>query len=303
MSEVWSIAIYRGASPWTLSPTGVVLSGRDVTDIDAASVADPFLIHRDGRWFLFFEVIPRGNHRGGVIAVAESEDAVHWRYGGVVLREPFHLSYPHVFDWEGAMYMTPENSSAIRLYRAAGFPGAWIHAADLLSIEGADPTPFRYDGRWWLFTYIGPDTLRLFFSEELLGPYREHPSSPIVVDDARARPAGRVIVHDGSPIRFAQVGRPTYGTAVRAFRITELTASSYREEEAVAVPLLTASGIGWNANGMHHVDAHLLPDGTWIAAVDGKREEAASDIELQSRLIAASLNHQQGARSEVVKPR
>lgn len=270
MPDVWSVAIYRGSSPLTLSPTGVVITGSDVTDIDAASVADPFLVHRDGRWFLFFEAIPRANHRGGVIAVAESEDTVHWHYRGVVLREPFHLSYPHVFEFEGEMYMTPENAFGIRLYRATDFPRCWVYVADLLTIEGADPTPFRFEGRWWLFVYVGPDTLCLFFSDALTGPYREHPSSPIVADDTRARAAGRVVIHDGAPLRFAQVGRPSYGTAVRAFRITELTPTSYREEEATDTPILIASGTGWNANGMHHVDAQQLEDGTWIGAVDGR---------------------------------
>src|ERR1043166_639681 len=104
MQDVWSIAIYRGPSPLALSPTGVALTGADVTDLDAASVADPFLLRRHGRWFLFFEVIPRANHRGGVLAVSESAEAIHWPYGGVVLREPFHLSYPHVFEWEGETY-------------------------------------------------------------------------------------------------------------------------------------------------------------------------------------------------------
>src|SRR5258706_7883712 len=174
MSDVWSIAIYRGASPLTLSPTGVVITGRDVTDVDAVSVADPFLLRRGGRWFLFFEVIPRTNHRGGVIAFAESEDAIHWRYGGVVLREAFHLSYPHVFEWEGETYMTPENAFGVRLYRCARFPTDWTYAGDLLSIEGADPTLFRFEGRWWLFVCVGTDTLRLVYSDELMGQYREH---------------------------------------------------------------------------------------------------------------------------------
>jgi hypothetical protein len=166
--------------------------------------------------------------------------------------------------------MTPESAHGVRLYRCVRFPTDWRYAGDLLSIEGADPTLFWYERRWYLFVYNGPDTLRLFVSDKLTGSYREHPSSPIVADDTRARPAGRVIVHDGVPLRFAQVGHPSYGTAVRAFRITELTPTSYREEEATLAPILTASGAGWNANGMHHIDAHRLEDGTWIGAVDGR---------------------------------
>jgi len=270
MRDVWSIAIYRGVSPLELSPTGVVITGDFVTDVDAASVADPFLLRRDGHWFLFFEVIPCANHRGGVIAVAESDDAIHWRYGGVVLRETFHLSYPHVFEWKGETYMTPENENGVRLYRCSSFPNDWTYAGDLLSIDAADPTPFRFENRWWLFVCTPRYTLRLFFSESLTGPYREHPASPLTSDETCARPAGRVVM----PLRFVQVGRPSYGSAVRAFRITELTTSSYRDEEISLSPILTASGVGWNANGMHHVDAQQLEDGTWIAAVDGKHQSA-----------------------------
>jgi hypothetical protein len=270
MPEAWSIAIYRGPSPLALTPTGSMITGGDVSDVDAASVADPFLIRRDGRWFLFFEVIPRDNYRGGVIAMAESDDAIAWRYRGVVLREPFHLSYPHVFEWQGRTYMTPENANGVRLYRAADFPHRWTYVQDLLTIEGADPTLFRFEKRWWLFVNTGRDALHLFRSDELTGPYREHPSSPVVTDDTCARPAGRVVIHDGSPLRFAQVGRPAYGTAVRAFRITGLTPDTYHEEEAASAPILSPTGSGWNANGMHHVDTQRLEDGTWIAAVDGR---------------------------------
>jgi len=270
MDEAWSIAIYRGASPLMLAPTGVVITGRDVTDVDAASVADPFLMSRGGRWFLFFEIIPRQNHRGGVIGVAESDDAVQWRYGGVVLREAFHLSYPSVFEWEGEIYMTPENAHGVRLYRGADFPRSWAYIRNLLTIDGADPTLFRFEERWWLFVHVAPNLLRLFFADDLLGTFHEHPTSPIVADDTCARPAGRVVMYDGMPLRFAQVGQPSYGAAVRAFRITELTTTSYREIEAAAGPILIGSGAGWNANGMHHVDAHQLDVGSWIAAVDGR---------------------------------
>ena len=60
-----------------------------------------------------------------------------------------------------------------------------------------------------------------------------------------------------------------YGSQVRAFEVSELTTTSYVEREHAQSPVLTASGNGWNRLGMHHVDPHLLPDGSWIAAVDG----------------------------------
>jgi hypothetical protein len=36
-------------------------------------------------------------------------------------------------------------------------------------------------------------------------------------------------------------------------------------------PILEATGSGWNATGMHYVDAIEVETGRWLAAVDGAR--------------------------------
>jgi hypothetical protein len=56
---------------------------------------------------------------------------------------------------------------------------------------------------------------------------------------------------------------------VVAFEITTLTTTDYREMP-VEKPLVSATGAGWNSAAMHHIDAHRLPDGKWIAAVDAR---------------------------------
>ena len=68
--------------------------------------------------------------------------------------------------------------------------------------------------------------------------------------------------------RLAQDCYPTYGSQVSAFEVTEISKTSYAEK-IVEGPLVKASGKGWNAQGMHHVDAFELSSGSWIAAVDG----------------------------------
>jgi hypothetical protein len=73
-----------------------------------------------------------------------------------------------------------------------------------------------------------------------------------------------------SGTRFAQDAFPAYGSRVRAFEILDLDAGHYREREVRnGRPILKGCGFGWNADGMHHVDAHELNDGSWIACVDG----------------------------------
>ena len=136
-------------------------------------------------------------------------------------------------------------------------------------------TIFRFNDRWWLLTdlarppyYAG--ILRLFSAESLMGPWVEHPKSPVVDGNPHiARPAGRVLVVDGKVIRHAQDCDPIYGSQVRAFEITDLTTTSYHEREVDTNPILTASGAGWNQSGMHHIDPHPVEGGKWIACVDG----------------------------------
>ena len=114
------------------------------------------------------------------------------------------------------------------------------------------------------------DTLRLYYATDLIGPWHEHPASPVMVQNPHiARPAGRVLVDDGHIIRYTQDCYPVYGTQVRAFEVTELTTTRYHEQALADWPVLTGSGVGWNASGMHHLDPHRLPDQSWSACVDG----------------------------------
>jgi hypothetical protein len=276
----WSIGFYSGETPFSIGPaSGVenpVITAGIVTDLPAEFVADPFLVREGGRWFLFFEIMP-ANAKEGVIGLAESEDGLAWSYRGVVLQEAFHLSYPHVFRWGRDYYMTPETLGAhqIRLYRAASFPDRWEHIADLVPGRHADPTVFEADGGWWMFSCTPPGehmTLRLYYADTPMGPWHEHPRSPIVSNDRRiARPAGRVVAWSGGLVRFTQDCEAYYGVQVRAFLITRLTRSEYREEPLQPNPVVgPAGGHGWNRRGMHHVDAIPLPSGGWFAAVDAR---------------------------------
>jgi beta-xylosidase len=275
---MWSISIYNGDSPFTLKPLypTPVLTKDHITDIPADFVADPFMLQNEGRWYMFMEVM-NAEMKKGEVGLATSYDGLNWTYQQIVLNERFHLSYPYVFKFENEFFMLPETlgAGAVCLYKAGEFPSRWSCVARLLEGRFADPSLFHYNDRWWLFVCSTPyqhDTLRLYFANALTGPWSEHPKSPIVSNDKRrARPAGRVIEFNNRLIRFAQDCVPQYGSSVRAFEIRELTANSYTEVEIEHSPILKASGNGWNASGMHHIDAHRLQDAQWLACVDGTR--------------------------------
>ncbi len=276
--DPWSIGIYEGDSPLRLFPHGgvsnPVLTCRDVSDVAASFIADPFMISAAGGWYMFFEVLNKQSGKGE-IGLAQSRDGLSWAYQKIVLAEPFHLSYPYILKWRDDYYLIPETlgAGAVRLYKAASFPFSWVHVADLIEGACADPSIVRFKGRWWMFTCTTPSehhTLRLYCADELRGEWFEHPSSPIVVADARrARPAGRIVAYNNRIIRYAQDCYPRYGTNVRAFEVNELTTATYTERESEDSPVLTATGRGWNGRGMHHLDPHLTSNGRWLACVDG----------------------------------
>lgn len=285
LEKQWSIGMYAGPSPFELHATNTVLnpvfSASDVTDVPAKFVADPFMIKKDSTWYMFFEIL-NANTRRGEIGFARSRDALHWTYGRSVLVEPFHLSYPYVFAVENQYYMIPESGAAraIRLYKAEDFPTQWMFVATLVSGSTfADSSIVQHDGRWFLFTETRPyvnDTLGLYFADALDGPWREHPKSPIVANNPHiSRPAGRILASNGKLFRYAQDDSPNYGTQVFAFEITDLTTTTYEERPVSAFPILAPSGKGWNAKGMHQVDAHPLDDNDWIACVDGAQRNWA----------------------------
>ena len=276
--HLWSIGIYKGPSPVSMAPApGIknpVLTRDDVTDVVALFVADPFMIKVGDTWYMFFEVYNRKTH--AEIGVATSRDGFHWQYQQIVLSEPYHLSYPYVFEWNGDHYMIPESSATreIRLYRARRFPDQWEHVTTLMEGRAfADSSIVHHNDRWWLFTESSQgrfDTLRLFSAKDLMGPWERHPCSPIIEWNPNdARPAGRILTLPGCLIRFAQGCSPNYGTDVHAFEITDLTPTSYRERPIAQSSIVGPTGRGWNAGGMHHVDAHQLDDAQWMACVDG----------------------------------
>ena len=79
--------------------------------------------------------------------------------------------------------MIPETNEqkTIRLYKATAFPFKWKFEAILMNgLQFTDPTIFKYDNTWWLFAETDPKgdgTLRLYHSDEIQGPWKEHPES------------------------------------------------------------------------------------------------------------------------------
>lgn len=277
--NVWSIAMYEGGTPFELErlTKSVLLTADDVTDVPARFVADPFMIEHEGRWYMFFEVLNRDTNQGD-IGLASSLNAGKWIYHQIVLDEPFHLSYPFVFAWEGKVYLVPETVAAgsVRVYESTQFPSRWKLKQELIpDVALADPTLFEHEGTWWMFGGKSGthDELRLFYADTPFSKWQEHPQSPLIQGDAnRARPGGRVVMVNGQLWRVTQDCDPRYGNALRAYPIVKLSRTEYAEDPTNMKTLLEGTGQDWNAAGMHHADLWRMESGGWRACVDGHQK-------------------------------
>jgi len=277
-SITWSIGIYRVHDILTMniSNDGInnpVITKDDVTDMDAGFVADPFLIKFQTKFYMFFEVW-NGRTKQGDISFSSSIDGFNWTYGGKVLDLDTHISYPQVFEWKGEYYMVPESgdSGRVMLFTTSSFPYNW--ELDTILLKGRnfkDPTLFHHLDTWYMFTSnTGGKNLDLFFSENLRGPWIEHPMSPLRKNDPDfCRPGGRIININGKIIRIAQDDYPSYGNQLWAFEIEELTRSEYKEKQLSEKPILTGYE-NWNFGGVHQLDILEIKEREWLACIDGK---------------------------------
>jgi hypothetical protein len=212
--------------------------------------ADPFLFRRDGRRFIFFEDYDWSRRRA-VICYAEIEEGGRLSAPRLALSQDCHLSYPLVFEKDGAVYMLPETAGrrTVEVYRATRFPDEWALDRVLLSdVAATDATLLSHEGRLWLFVAIAVDggrpvdELCLFSSDSLEGEWEPHPMNPVVSDVRCARPAGRVFARDGDLIRPAQDCSRSYGARLVFNRIEALSPTDYRERPIGAIEPAIDSG-------------------------------------------------------------
>ncbi|MGZ2410842.1 hypothetical protein ACUXST_000239 [Sphingomonas sp. F9_3S_D5_B_2] len=229
----WSVAFTRQSWQESSFQEGII-----VPSPPGSFMADPFTIAVDGVHYIFVEEFPYQG-RKGVIAAYKLDGDRPERIG-VVLEEPYHLSFPFLFRHAGGIYMVPEGGAGrfVKLYKATNFPTEWAEVKVLMAdVPAVDTIVFEHEGRWWMFTSIQGDgpglnnaELHAFHAADPLGEWTPHAANPIVMDAARGRNGGFVRQPDGTPCRVAQVsGFTFYGAGSAVYRIDELTPDTYRE--------------------------------------------------------------------------
>ena len=217
--------------------------------------ADPFPLAWKGRDYLFFEDLDHKTNKG-IISMVAFDDAGRPGPATPVLEEPWHLSYPFLIEWGGDIWMIPESSTNrdIAIYRAVDFPLKWERHAVLVSgVEAADATIVEHDGLLWMFAVVRDgvggysDTLSIWSSSDLFGPWRPHAKNPVLVDDRAARPAGNMMRRDGVLYRPVQDCRRAYGAALSFMRVTRLDHDGFVQEREGTI----SAGASWPGSRLH----------------------------------------------------
>lgn len=228
------------------SPLGAISAGPIVVKPPPDRYwADPFAMRRNGKCYIFFEEYVYATRRGVIsyIELGGLDDAKRLTnpVSRCVIDEPFHLSYPFLFDYHGDVFMIPESSAnrTIDIWQATDFPIGWQKHKTLFEGIGAtDTSLLEWNGKWWLFTNIDRNgmndhrnELHIFYADDPLdGPWRAHALNPVFIDARKARMAGGFLKgSDGRPIRCGQVQSKRYGEAVAYNVVSELSPTRYAE--------------------------------------------------------------------------
>jgi hypothetical protein len=234
--------------------------------------ADPFPLVWEGRTWLFFEDFDHRCGKGRISAIAFGHNGPE---GDVfpVLEEPWHLSFPYVFEHGEALWLLPEsaNNRTVSLYRADIFPTRWVKEADLLvGIEASDSIIVFFEGRFWMFTTVPhadpsrSDKLLLFHAQSLLGPWSPHSGNPVLVDGRSARSAGAMVVRNGGLWRAVQDCERRYGAAVGLAEVMRLNEDCF-EQKVLTVIRPGRHWRGWRLHTLNRAGSLECIDGSAIA--------------------------------------
>lgn len=272
--DLWSIAVYRyerledlfACQPGLLAHFHGETGFRVSKDYEAV-VADPFLFPYAESLYLFYEV-KTDHHHGTIHAKSMAKDG-SWQYHGLVLEEPFHLSYPQVFALGTRIFMLPEaaQSGTVRLYESVEFPNRWHHCATLIDSPLRDPTLLAIEDDGFIIVATTPDyRLKFYHSNTIYGPFAD--KNLVITHDPRfARGAGGILNVNGQLLRPVQDCSISYGKSIGFQLITEFSKSTWLEHHSglnLFFPLAE-----WRSRGSHHISCANFGSSVFVA-IDGR---------------------------------
>ncbi len=204
--------------------------------------ADPILYKFDNEIYMFYEAYNKKKKCGEIgVASVINNKLVNKK---IIISEPFHMSYPFVFNYNNKVYMIPETSSVkkLLLYEAINFPSEWKLSKVLMdNMELSDATILKYEDKIYIFvskllsTIPYRDELLLYtFDDEFhLLPHKDN---PIITDNEFSRPAGRILEYKNKLIRVSQdCSNGEYGKALKFNEIINISENEYQENNIYTI--------------------------------------------------------------------
>lgn len=201
--------------------------------------ADPFLYEREGKLYLFYEAFDLIEHKGKEGYSLLNDDGT-WTSPKIIIDEPFHLSFPNIFDYDGCIYIMPEMSEdySLKLYKAIEFPEKWEQVSSVLpDIYACDSIFIEKNGEHYLLTNeMYHNVPNGQYASCWVKNYLYRMNGMIVLDDGvkvaegdfGIRNAGKSFSYDGKLYRIGQDCRNRmYGCGMVLFEIVSL--NPYKE--------------------------------------------------------------------------
>ena len=130
--EIYTIG-YRKREGQTLLDSDLLRFNR-IPFNDRYWYADPIMVPHEGETYLFMESFDMITQKGTIALSRFGEDGI-LSEPKVIIEEPYHMSFPMVFSWNGSLYMIPETcgNRSLNLYRCLGDLETW-------TLEASFPT-------------------------------------------------------------------------------------------------------------------------------------------------------------------
>lgn len=202
--------------------------------------ADPIIIEDNGRYFVFIEELIFKNEIAH-LSVFELKEDGSYTTPKIILKKPYHLSYPYVFKFNEVYYMIPEtaHNNDIQLYEAVEFPFKWEFKQNLMeNVKASDTTLLHKDDKWWLFTSIKrfnngayDNDLSIFYSYDLFSTtWKPHKKTPIMQDISSSRQGGPFFNVDNDCYRVSQNCESNYGYGFNLSKLKVISETSFQED-------------------------------------------------------------------------
>ncbi|MGY5847694.1 glucosamine inositolphosphorylceramide transferase family protein [Salegentibacter sp. HM20] len=249
-------------------------------------IADPFFLKDSSAYYIFTEIKGKGN---ADIAVFRSEDGLSYEYGGIVLDEDFHLSYPQVFKHKNEYFMLPETagSNNVLLYKAKNFPFDWQISDTLIKDRHLKDPSILLSDDLNLIVAVDDDLKQyMFVSDSLRGSWKEAENYKQRWGN-ESRPGGRFFKEGENWYLPLQNRSKGYGTGISLYQLKN--EEGYLElVKAEHMYLGPQQHIKWFNRGMHHLDIQDIGEDYYMV-YDGDRNVSGEKSFQYKRTIKFNL--------------